>query len=154
METSKYKESQNQREILEMMGQVGNKRQLQESLVSPLRAGKSEDRRPAPSARKKVSAGAPLGLKLSTVETQTFDSAEDQPPADARFKAKPLPARHRAEDAPARPDFEEPSSPALADGDSGLAELHSPLKKPAKKKTLIRPKKAVQPPRTFDTFEE
>lgn len=154
METSKYKDSQNQREILEMMGQISNKSKLQESVQAPLRAGRSEDRRPAASARKKVPAGASLGLKLSTVETQTIDSAEDHLAAEARFKAKPLPARRQLEASPARTDFEEPSSPALLEGDSGLAELQSPQKRPAKKKTLIRAKKATPAPRTFETFED
>ena len=152
VESSKYKDNQNQREILEMMGQISNKSKLQESVQSPLRRGKSEDKRPAASARKKVLV-AP-NLKLSTVETQTIESAEEHQQPGARIKVRQLSKKRSPEDSHAKGDFEEPSSPAIADGDSGLAELQSPLKKPAKKKTLIRPKKVTQQPRAFDTFEE
>ncbi len=138
-----------------MMGQVSNKSKLQESVTSPLRQGKSEDRRPAVSTGKTVPPreGPPASLKLSTGETQTIDSAEDQLAAP-RPKPRPLPLKRVQESGQPLPGFEEPVSPGLPEADSGLAELHSPLKRPPKKKTLIRPKKVTQPPRTFESPEE
>jgi hypothetical protein len=155
VETSKYKDNQNQRDILEMMGQVSNKSKLQESVQSPLRQGKTEDRTPAASTRKKVSAVPNPSLKLSVAESQTFDSAEDYQHTDTRTNSRPpLRLKRSPEDSHIRADLEELSSPAIAEGDSGLAELQSPLKRPAKKKTLIRVKKPSQPPRAFENNEE